>query len=52
MQLWPLAVPSWLNRWSNRGCRPKAAARFAESLARGETDRGKIVSTIFKDDDS
>jgi len=27
----------------------KQAAKFAESLARGETDRGKIISTIFKD---
>ena len=27
----------------------KQAAKFAESLAHGETDRGKIMSTIFKD---
>jgi pyruvate dehydrogenase (quinone)/pyruvate oxidase len=27
----------------------KQAAKFAESMARGETDRGKIMSTIFKD---
>ena len=27
----------------------KQAAKFAESLARGETDRGKIMATIFED---
>ncbi|HXT58744.1 MAG TPA: thiamine pyrophosphate-dependent enzyme [Pirellulales bacterium] len=27
----------------------KQAAKFAESMARGETDRGKIMATIFKD---
>jgi pyruvate dehydrogenase (quinone)/pyruvate oxidase len=27
----------------------KQAAKFAESMARGETDRGKIMSTILKD---